>query len=48
MSPRGLKKDLTSYGDAAVSLFLRKAYVKAAGYSEDALERPIVGIANTP
>ena len=47
MSPRGLKKDLTSYGDAAFSLFLRKAYVKAAGYSEDALERPIVGIANT-
>jgi dihydroxy-acid dehydratase len=47
LSPRGLKKDLTSYGDAAFSLFLRKAYVKAAGYSEDALERPIVGIANT-
>jgi dihydroxy-acid dehydratase len=47
LSPRGLKKDLTSYGDPAFSLFLRKAYVKAAGYSGDALERPIVGIADT-
>src|SRR5205823_1290982 len=27
--------------------FLRKAFIKAAGYSDDALERPIVGITNT-
>jgi dihydroxy-acid dehydratase len=44
---RGLKKDLTSYGDPAFSLFLRRAFAKAAGYSGEALERPIVGIANT-
>ncbi len=29
------------------SLFLRKAFIKAMGYSDDALERPIVGITNT-
>ena len=43
----GLRKGLTSYGDAGFSLFLRKAFIKAMGYSEDALERPIVGITNT-
>ena len=47
MVERGLKKDLTSYGDAEFSLFLRRAFIKAAGYSDDALDRPIVGIANT-
>ncbi|MGH8800260.1 MAG: IlvD/Edd family dehydratase [Casimicrobiaceae bacterium] len=43
----GLRRGLTSYGDAQFSLFLRKAFIKAMGYSDDALERPIVGIANT-
>lgn len=43
----GLRKGLTSYGDAHFSLFLRKVFIKAAGYSEDALSRPIVGIINT-
>lgn len=38
---------MTSYGDEAFSLFLRKAFIKAAGYSDDALERPIVGIVDT-
>jgi dihydroxy-acid dehydratase len=44
---KGLRKGLTSYGDAAFSLFLRKAFIKAMGYSDDALDRPIVGITNT-
>src|SRR5204863_2061194 len=43
----GLRKGLTSYGDEAFSLFLRKAFIKAKGYSDDVLERPIVGITNT-
>ncbi|MHB2168736.1 IlvD/Edd family dehydratase [Alsobacter sp. R-9] len=43
----GLRKGLTSYGDAGFSLFLRKVFIKAAGYSDDALDRPIVGIADT-
>jgi len=44
---KGLRKSLTSYGDDEFSLFLRKAFIKAMGYSDDALNRPIVGIANT-
>ena len=44
---RGLRRKLTSYGDPAFSLFLRKGFIKAMGYSDDALDRPIVGIANT-
>src|SRR3954464_15982138 len=47
MMTSGLRKGLTSYGDAGFSLFLRKAFIKAMGYSDDALERPIVGITNT-
>lgn len=44
---KGLRKGLTSYGDDGFSLFLRKVFIKAMGYSDDALERPIVGITNT-
>jgi dihydroxy-acid dehydratase len=43
----GMRNGLTSYGDSAFSLFLRKAFIKGAGYSDDALDRPIIGIANT-
>ncbi|WP_336605344.1 IlvD/Edd family dehydratase [Stutzerimonas stutzeri] len=42
-----MSKGLTNYGDAEFSLFLRKAFIKGAGYSDDALSRPIVGITNT-
>lgn len=44
---KGLRKGLTSYGDAEFSLFLRKAFIKAMGYSDDALARPIIGVTNT-
>ena len=44
---RGFRKGLTSYGDEEFSLFLRKAFIKGAGYTDAALERPVVGIANT-
>jgi len=43
----GMRKGLTAYGDEEFSLFLRKAFIKAMGYSDDALERPIIGITNT-
>jgi dihydroxy-acid dehydratase len=43
----GLRKGLPSYGDDAFSLFHRKVFIKAMGYSDDALDRPIVGITNT-
>ncbi len=43
----GLRKGLASYGDPGFSLFLRKVFIKAMGYSDDALNRSIVGITNT-
>jgi dihydroxy-acid dehydratase len=46
-SKTGLRQGLASYGDAHFSLFLRKVFIKALGYSEDALSRPIIGIVNT-
>ncbi len=46
-APRGMRKGLTSYGDDGFSLFLRRAFIKAMGYSDDALSRPIVGIVDT-
>ncbi|MVW72049.1 IlvD/Edd family dehydratase [Bordetella sp. 15P40C-2] len=45
--PTGLRKGLTNYGDTGFSLFLRKAFIKGAGYTEDALSRPVIGIVNT-
>jgi len=44
---KGMKKGLAQYGDAGFSLFLRKAFIKAMGYSDDALDRPIIGITDT-
>ncbi len=46
-APTGLSKGLTQYGDSDFSLFLRKAFIKGGGYTERALDRPVVGIANT-
>ena len=43
----GMRKGLTSYGDADFSLFLRKAFIKGAGFTDKALDRPVIGIANT-
>lgn len=43
----GMSKGLTSYGDTGFSLFLRKAFIKGAGYTDAALDRPVIGIINT-
>src|SRR6187397_634807 len=43
----GMRQGLATYGDAGFSLFLRKAFLKAGGYTDDALDRPIVGVTNT-
>ncbi|MCP3711862.1 dihydroxy-acid dehydratase [Paraburkholderia sp. CNPSo 3274] len=45
--PQGMRGGLTHYGDTDFSLFLRKAFIKGAGYTDDALERPVIGITNT-
>ena len=44
---KGLGKGLTNYGDESFSLFHRKVFIKAMGYSDDALDRPIIGVTNT-
>jgi len=44
---KGLAKGLTNYGDAGFSLYLRRSFAKSMGYSGAALERPIVGIADS-
>lgn len=44
---QGIAKGLPNYGDRGFSLFLRKAFIKGAGYTESALDKPIVGIVNT-
>ena len=44
---KGMKKGLTSYGDAGFSLFLCKAFIKGAGFTDKALDRPVIGITNT-
>src|SRR6201996_9770168 len=44
---KGLRKGLTSYGDSGFSLFLRKAFIKGAGYTDSALDRPVIGIVNS-
>ena len=46
-APTGLRQNLTTYGDPHFSLFMRKLIIKAMGFSEDALSRPIIGIVNT-
>ena len=43
----GISRGLTSYGDSGFSLFLRKAFIKAMGFTDEALDRPIIGITNT-
>lgn len=42
-----LTSGLTNYGDDEFALFLRKAFIKGAGYSDDALDRRIIGIVDT-
>jgi dihydroxy-acid dehydratase len=43
----GMRRGLTSYGDPEFSLFLRKAFIKGGGYTDAALDRPVIGIADT-
>ena len=43
----GVRRNLAQYGDAEFSAFLRRAFIKALGYTGAALERPIIGIVDT-
>jgi dihydroxy-acid dehydratase len=44
---KGLRSRLTQYGDEQFALFLRRGFLKAAGYTDEALDRPVVGILST-
>ena len=43
----GLAQGLTNYGDPDFALYLRRSFAKSMGYSSAALDRPIVGIADS-
>jgi dihydroxy-acid dehydratase len=44
---KGLRSRLTQYGDEEFALFLRRGFLKGAGFTDEALERPIVGVLST-
>ena len=46
--PAGLSQGLTHYGDAGFARYLRRSFAKSMGYSAEALDRPVVGIAYPP
>jgi dihydroxy-acid dehydratase len=43
----GLARNTANYGDRAFSLYLRRSFAKSMGYSQEMLDRPVVGIVNT-
>jgi dihydroxy-acid dehydratase len=44
---RGIHGNLTTYGDADFSRYMRRAFLAAAGYDAADLDRPVIGIADT-
>jgi len=44
---RGLRRNLTNYGDPDFAVYLRRSFARSMGYSVDMLERPVVGIAQS-
>jgi dihydroxy-acid dehydratase len=44
---KGLRSRLAQYGDEEFALVLRRGFLKGAGFTDDALDRPIVGILST-
>ena len=44
---RGLRRNLTHYGDPDFAVYLRRSFARSMGYSLDMLERPVVGIAQS-
>ena len=47
MADHGMSKGLTNYGDKGFSRYLRTAFAKAMGYTDEDLSKPIVGVVNT-
>ena len=47
MTVEGIRRGLTNYGDSGFSTFIRRAFCKGMGLSNEDLEKPIIGICNT-
>jgi len=45
--PEGIYRNLTQYGDADFTKYLRRAFLASAGYDGEDLNRPVVGIVDT-
>src|SRR5690606_31343716 len=45
---QGLDRGLTQYGDRDFARYLRRSFAKSMGYSDEMLDRPVVGICYTP
>jgi dihydroxy-acid dehydratase len=43
----GLARGAANYGDPEFALYLRRSFAASMGYSRQALERPVIGIADT-
>jgi len=46
-APRGLAARAAAYGDRDFALYLRRSFIRSAGWSDEMLARPVVGIADT-
>ncbi len=44
---RGIHRNLPSYSDREFSMYMRRAFLSSAGYDEEDMKRPFVGIADT-
>ncbi|SMO80264.1 IlvD/Edd family dehydratase [Paracoccus laeviglucosivorans] len=44
---KGLRRNVAHYGDAEFAAYLRKAFIKAMGHTDSALDRPVIGIVDT-
>ena len=47
MAPQGIRRGLTSYGDSGFSTFIRRAFCKGMGLSNEDMGKPVIGICNT-
>ena len=45
---RGIRRNLTNYGDPGFAAYLRRSFARSMGYSKDMLDRPVVGIVSSP
>jgi dihydroxy-acid dehydratase len=46
-APSGVDRGLTAYGDPGFSRYVRRAFLASAGYDDDDIDRPVVGVVDT-